>query len=469
MKARQTAILLLTSLLSVGAAAQQAPPLPAPDPRMKADVLLVVAHPDDDVMIGGYLARIVLDEHKRVAVVFATDGDSGGNNAGSESGAALGEVRQIEARRALALLGIDSVWFLHGHDTPGQDPLRSLDRWGHGQFLEALVRLVRITRPDVILTWLPQSVAGENHGDHQASSVLAVEAFDAAGDPAAFPGQLSPSRNRNGLMNLTEGLLPWQPQKLYFFTDAFEVFSPYWHDPAVQSPFRKNLAEGAGPVYEVTAVSPSRHLSYAELMTRQQAEYATQEGPIGAAALQTHDFKLFEFPEHFIFGKSLVPSSITGDIFEGVSGQPVPLHQGQSPQTKPSSGLTFEIGDPWRFYASFWMAHGLDRLAALIPVPELAADFNEKLSIPLLACNHTTQPAAIAVTPALPPGWTDTTPFSHYTIPPGACYPILEQIAAPTHGNAGWQQLSWTAASSTQQIGAVTLRVYVGQTGGLPQ
>jgi LmbE family N-acetylglucosaminyl deacetylase len=469
MKAIQTAILLLASLLSGGAAAQQAPLLTEPDPRMQADVLLVVAHPDDDVMIGGYLAHIVLDEHKRVAVVFATDGDSGGNNAGIESGAALGDVRQLEARHALALLGIDNVWFLHGHDTPGQDPLRSLDRWGHGQFLEALVRLVRITRPGVILTWLPQSVAGENHGDHQASGVLAAEAFDAAGDPAAFPGQLSAPRNRTGLMNLTEGLLPWQPQKLYFFTDAFEVFSPYWHDPAVQSPFRKNLAEGAGPVYEATTISPSRHISYAELMARQQAEYATQEGPIGAAALKAHDLRLFEFPEHFIFGKSLVPGSVTGDIFEGVSAQPVPFHRAQPPQAPPSSGLTFQIGDPWRFYSSFWKAHGLDHLAALIPVPELAADFSEKLSIPLLACNRTEQSAAIAVTPALPPGWTDTTPFSRYTVPPGACYPILEQIAAPAPGKAGWQQLSWAAAAGTQQLGAVSLRIYVGQTGGLPQ
>ena len=40
---------------------------------------------------------------------------------------------------------------------------------GHGEALDEVVRLVRLTRPEVILTWMPAYVAGENHGDHQAS------------------------------------------------------------------------------------------------------------------------------------------------------------------------------------------------------------------------------------------------------------------------------------------------------------
>ena len=38
-----------------------------------------------------------------------------------------------------------------------------------GQSIADMVRLIRLTRPDVILTWLPARVAGENHGGHQAS------------------------------------------------------------------------------------------------------------------------------------------------------------------------------------------------------------------------------------------------------------------------------------------------------------
>ena len=50
----------------------------APDERYKVDILLVVAHPDDEGAATPYLARAIDDEHKRVAVVFGTRGSSGG-------------------------------------------------------------------------------------------------------------------------------------------------------------------------------------------------------------------------------------------------------------------------------------------------------------------------------------------------------------------------------------------------------
>jgi hypothetical protein len=37
------------------------------DPRFKADILVVVAHPDDETMVTAYLAREIYDQHKRVA------------------------------------------------------------------------------------------------------------------------------------------------------------------------------------------------------------------------------------------------------------------------------------------------------------------------------------------------------------------------------------------------------------------
>src|SRR5437879_1828373 len=62
----------------LGIRAQEPKPLPAPDDRYKADILLVVAHPDDEGAATPYLARAIYDEHKRVAVVFTTRGGSGG-------------------------------------------------------------------------------------------------------------------------------------------------------------------------------------------------------------------------------------------------------------------------------------------------------------------------------------------------------------------------------------------------------
>ena len=187
------------------------------DPRFKADILVVVAHPDDEVMVSAYLAREIFDNGKRVAVVYETDGDGGNNDVGSEQAAALGDIRQIEGRRAVGSLGITNVWFLGGHDTPSQNVLTSLERCSHGRCLDELVRIVRITRPSVILTWLPDFTTGENHADHQASGVLATEAFDMAGDPTVLSEQISPAANPDKNGNLTEGLRPWQPEKLYFF------------------------------------------------------------------------------------------------------------------------------------------------------------------------------------------------------------------------------------------------------------
>src|ERR1700693_3938067 len=175
--------------------AQEPKALPLPDERYKADILLVVAHPDDEGAATPYLAR-ALDEGKRVAVVYGTRGSSGANEAGAEQASALGEIREIEARRATAVLGIDKVWFLGGKDTASQDVLQSLANWGHGTGLENLVRLVRLTRPEVLLTFLPGTFIGEDHGDHQASGLLATEAFDLAGDPTVFPEQVDGATKR---------------------------------------------------------------------------------------------------------------------------------------------------------------------------------------------------------------------------------------------------------------------------------
>src|SRR5919205_684737 len=92
---------------------------PKPDERFKADLLVVVAHPDDETEIGAYMARAIFDEKKRIAVVFGTRGNEGGNAQGQEQAAALGTIREIEARRALEHFGVMNVWFLNGPDTPG--------------------------------------------------------------------------------------------------------------------------------------------------------------------------------------------------------------------------------------------------------------------------------------------------------------------------------------------------------------
>jgi LmbE family N-acetylglucosaminyl deacetylase len=169
-----------------------------PDPRLKADILLVVAHPDDESLVTSYLAREIYDDHKRVAVVYTTHGDGSINDVVPEQAAAMGSIREMEGRQAVGSLGITNVWFLTGRDTFSQTVLNSLEHWGYGACLDQLVRIVRMTRPSVILTFLPDFTTGENHADHQAAGVLATEGFDMAGDRLCFlsrsPRPVTPTR-----------------------------------------------------------------------------------------------------------------------------------------------------------------------------------------------------------------------------------------------------------------------------------
>ena len=179
---KSAAMFALLVIVGAQVHAQVQPAIPAPDSRYKADILLIVAHPDDDTAASTYLAKAALDQGKRVSVIFTTRGNSGPNAVGMEQSKALSDVREMEARHALAILGITNIWFLRGQDTPTQDVLHSLETVGHGAALEEVVRIIRLTQPEVILTWMPAYVAGENHGDHQASGVMATEGFDLAGE-----------------------------------------------------------------------------------------------------------------------------------------------------------------------------------------------------------------------------------------------------------------------------------------------
>lgn len=459
-------ILFICATASIGAARpngpstsdpailKQAPPSPQPDSRYKADILVIIAHPDDETAITGYLARAIFDEHKRVAVVFGTPGNGGGNAMGYEQAASLAAEREIEARRALASMGVMNVWFLGGTDTPSQNVLWSLETWNHGAALEKAVRIVRLTRPEVIITWLPDYVVGENHGDHHASGVIATEAFDMAGDPTKFPEQVAFPRNRNGVGNLTEGLRPWQPEKLYYFENAS------------QSAFVK----GQGPVYSVMGVSPSRHIPYYRIEALEMAYHLTQgdTGQIAEEALRTRNFKDFQAPVEFILGKSLVGGSVTGDIFQNVVPGPIPFAPVPGYHSQRRTGLSVELGGAWAFYRRFWPAHGIEHLANLLPVAEIGMNTGGALHVPLLIHNDTDQPATVDLTAEFPSGWVEHSGSARYPVRAHDVYPVQAMLTAPSQGT-GWQNISWRAESGGQSVGSVTVKVFLSEQGGLPQ
>lgn len=453
MKTNSCLLVIWLLLGSVSSSSQQAPPLLPPDQRYKADILLVVAHPDDETAISGYLARAILDQHKRVAVIYGTRGDGGGNAVGYEQAASLGAVREIEARRALASFGVMNVWFLGAPDTPGQDVLRSLETWRHGNALEQVVRLVRLTRPEVILTWLPCYVAGENHDDHQAAAVIATEAFGIAGDPTVFPSQVAAPRERMRISNYGEGLRPWQAKKLYYFSDADHT----------------EFMDARGPRYDTTEVSPSRKVPYYRLSADEWSFHETQRGvgDVARSAIEKGDFTALKEPERFILGKSLVNSATTGDIFEGVLSDAIAHVPIRGYRRQQRTGISLELGGPWAFYREFWSAQNIEHLSGLVS-PEVGVAGGQPLNVPLLISNDTDEPKLVKLVTEFPEGWSERARFDSFPVAAHETYPVQLVLVAPAGHAKEWHKINWKAEADGRQVGSVVLRVHLAS-GGLPQ
>jgi LmbE family N-acetylglucosaminyl deacetylase len=453
-------IFLVTPLTTL--VAQEPTALPAADERYKTDILLVVAHPDDEGAATPYLAR-ALDEHKRIAVVFGTRGSSGANEAGAEQAAALGAVREIEARNALTTLGVTNVWFLGGKDTASQNVLQSLANWDHGESLEQLVRLVRLTRPEVILTFLPGTFIGEDHGDHQASGLLATEAFDLAGDPVAFPEQVTGATKR--LEPYLENLRPWQPKKIYYFADAD----------------REDIFKGKGPDYSVTEISKSSKLPYWRMGLDSFRSHQTQAKSFLDKVAQMDEAQIEKMATsdsfwteslHFVLGKSLVGSSVTGDVFEGITPGAIPFARPDISPEPSRPELSVELGGPYSFYAEFRRAHGLSHLPHPEP-PEIALQGHTTMAIPLWVRNRTAKTQQISLTATLPAGWTVQSGTGKFTVAAKQVAAARIEIMLPAVPENETkkpepQDVTVRADSNGQSIGEIKLRVEIRKR-ALPQ
>jgi LmbE family N-acetylglucosaminyl deacetylase len=449
---RTLAFLLALGGMAPLLTAQEATLLRQADERYKADILLVVAHPDDEAAATPYLAR-ALDEGKRVAVAYGTRGSSGENQLGSEQASALGAIRETEARRSLAHFGISNVWFLGGKDTASQDVLQSLANWDHGAALENLVRIVRLTRPEVMLTFLPGTFIGEDHGDHQASGVLATEAFDLAGDATVFPAQVAAPLRR--LEPYLENLRPWQAKKIYYFPDAE----------------RDDLFRDQGPAYSVKDIAKSSKKAYWRLALEGFLAHQTQAKGYIERISKMSDAEIEKLAQsdgwgesqHFVRGKSLVGGSVTGDIFEGITPDAIPFVRPEILALPTRPDLSLELAGPWDFYAEFRRAHALTHLPHPEP-PEIALQLGTTLAIPLWVRNQTASAQEFTLSVELPSGWTVQSGAGKFRV-------AAKQIASarveinlpPPVENAARkqdvQEVTVRAESQGHSIGVVKLRV----------
>jgi LmbE family N-acetylglucosaminyl deacetylase len=172
----------------------------------KPVILAVLAHPDDETFgMGGTLA-LYAQRGAQVYLVCATRGEVGDVDPQYMQGFdSIAERREYELRCAAQKLGLKGVFFMGYRDSgmPG-----AADNH-HPQALAAapleevagkVVGYIRQLRPQIVLTFDP--IGGYRHPDHIAVHDATVRAFALTGRPDYR----------------TDGLPPYQPQKLYFYT-----------------------------------------------------------------------------------------------------------------------------------------------------------------------------------------------------------------------------------------------------------
>src|SRR5947208_2993307 len=162
-------------------------------------VMCIAAHPDDEDGTSLIVMRRKYGAH--TVSLFSTFGEGGQNAIGPELYEEMGAIRARETMAAAEIQGSEPHFLGlkdFGYSKSADEAFRF---WGHEEALRRMVLEIRKLRPDVIIT--NHSVTSNDHGHHQATARLELEAFDAAADPNRFPEQLK------------DGITVWRVQRLF--------------------------------------------------------------------------------------------------------------------------------------------------------------------------------------------------------------------------------------------------------------
>ncbi|MDH4036183.1 MAG: PIG-L family deacetylase [Candidatus Krumholzibacteria bacterium] len=210
-------------------------------------VLYVAAHPDDENT--AMLTWLENEKLVRAGYLSMTRGDGGQNLIGDEQGDLLGVIRTEELLAARRIDGAEQFFTRAVDFGYSKGPDETLATWGYDAVLGDVVRVIRTFRPDVIVMRFPTTGEGR-HGHHTASALLAVEAFEAAGDPSRFPDQL-------------RTLSLWKPKRI-----VWNYFS--WAAPPTGDSARQLLKIDLG------AYNPLLGRSYTELAGESRSMHKSQ-------------------------------------------------------------------------------------------------------------------------------------------------------------------------------------------------
>ena len=278
--------------------------------------MAVHAHPDDESSKGAATMARYAGEGVEVLVATCTGGERGSIlNPQLEHDEwvrdNMAEVRRREMAAAQEILGVDQAWLgFVDSGLPEGDPLPPLPDGCFASLpvevaAEPLVRLVREFRPHVMTTY--DEDGGYPHPDHVMCHKVAVEAFDAAGDPDRY----------------REAGQPWQPLKLYYNQNFNRPRLLALHEAllarGLESPYAEWIDEWEeGDGQRIT--TRIRCGDYFEVRDKALLAHATQVDPDGFWFHVPLDLQIEVWPtEDFELARSLVDTELPeDDLFVGV-------------------------------------------------------------------------------------------------------------------------------------------------------
>jgi len=286
--------------------------------------MAVHAHPDDESSKGAATMASYVARGVDVMVATCTGGERGsilnpklqGDPWIEEN---IHEVRAKEMEAAREILGVKQAWLgFVDSGLPEGDPLPPLPEGCFAlqpleKATEALVRLIREFRPQVITTY--DENGGYPHPDHIMTHTISMAAFDAAGDPDAFP----------------DAGEPWQPLKLYynhgFSLDRIRALDVAMEARGLESPYKEWISRwenGDRKPREITTRVPCGE--FFEVRDRALLAHATQIDPDGPWFRIPLEIQQEVWPtEDYELARSLVDTTLPeDDLFAGVTADIVP-------------------------------------------------------------------------------------------------------------------------------------------------
>ena len=277
-------------------------------PLEKADLLVVSAHCDDELLyFGGTIPTYAGERGLQVQVAYMANGE---------------RIRVDEALSGLWHLGVrNAPVFLPFRDAYTESIGDGLKRWGEETTVSALVELIRRFQPEVIVS---HDVNGEyGHGAHRATAHCLLEAVPLAADTAQYPD----SATKYGA---------WQTQKLYLHLYPEGTLTMDWRVPL--SVFGgKTALELANEAYDMHVSQLGYHQTVYDEGIYSSAVFGLAYSAVGADEAKN------DFFEH------IDPARLSSYVAPTPEPTPVPTPEpmvaatttaAPTPQAEPSTGLT---------------------------------------------------------------------------------------------------------------------------------